>query len=503
MFVPPVNSFSFSPILKSIRDSISRDQEIFLVGGALRDALLGREPDDLDFVVPAGGIRLGRQVARELKADFYPLDEQRDTGRVLLWSEGGRRISLDFAAYRGSSLEADLRARDFRMNAMAFDLRSEQIFDPLGGARDIAAKTIHVCSPDSLQDDPVRIIRAVRQSVELGFQIDQVTRQEMKSVDKRLESVSVERLRDELFRILAGPRAWSAMAALEILGILPYILPELPALKNVKQPAPHQYDVWTHTLSVMKALDELLALLMPGFDPEETGDLYSGLLVMRLGRYRDQFRAHLESDLTTERTLRGLLFFAGLYHDIAKPQSGSNDNDGRIRFIGHDETGSQVAATRARRLHLSNAEIERLHLIIRNHMRVLSLSNRLELEGHPPSRKAIYKFFDDTGEAGVDLVLLALADVRATHAHMLSQDTWVAVLDVCRTLLENYWEKPQETVAPPPLLDGNEIMRALDLASGPQVGAVLKAIREAQAIGQLSTREEALAFSRTWMETHG
>jgi tRNA nucleotidyltransferase/poly(A) polymerase len=500
MNISPSNTLPFSPLLGSIRECLSHDQKIYLVGGALRDALLGRQSTDLDFVVPSGGIQLGRHIARELGADFYPLDEERDTGRVLLRPDGGHRLSLDFAAFRGASLEDDLRARDFRMNAMAFDLHSEQIIDPLHGSRDIAARIIHVCSADSLREDPVRIIRAVRQAVELGFQIAPGTRRNMKKAVKRLSSVSPERLRDELFRILGGHNASSAIASMEILGLLPFVLPELPHLKDVTQSEPHQYDVWNHTLAVMKVLDELLAILTPGYDPEGSGDLFSGMLVLRLGRYRDQFRAHFESALTTDRPMRALLFYAALYHDVGKPQCVSTGEDGRIRFLGHEEKGTQIALGRARSLHLSNAEIERLQSIIRNHMRIHTLSNRLVQDGQPPSRKAIYKFFNDTGEAGVDLVLLALADVRATHAHLLSQKTWAAVLDVSRVLLENFWEKPEETVSPPPLLDGNEIMGVLDLDSGPQIGAVLKVIREAQATGKVTTREEAVALSREWKE---
>ncbi len=491
--------FSFSPLMASVQEALPPGQEIYLVGGAVRDALLGRESHDLDFAVPAGGIKLARRIADKLKGAFYALDQERDTGRIVLVREDGTRTILDFATYRGTDIEADLRDRDFTINAIAFDLNSETIFDPLGGGKDLRAKIIRACTPQSLSDDPVRVLRAVRLAAGLGFQIDVETRQEMKQATEGLRSVSPERLRDELFRILDGPQPGTAVRALGMLGVLPHILPELPALKGVEQPTPHVHDVWTHTVAVLNQLEDILATLAPGYDPESTGDLFTGLLVMRLGRYREQFAAHFASSLNTDRSVRALLFFAALYHDVAKPACKTTGDDGRIRFWEHDEKGAEMAAARANALHLSNDEIHRLRLVIRNHMRIHFHSTRLENEHKTPSRKAIYRFFRDAGEAGVDLALLALADTRATYAHTLTQDTWTAELDICRILLENYWENPMESVSPPRLLDGNELMNEFKLKPGPRVGEILEAIREAQATGKVSTRDEALDFVREWI----
>lgn len=492
--------FSFSPLLVSVLKSLPSDQEIYLVGGAVRDALLGRESRDLDFAVPADGIKLARQIADKLNGAFYPLDLERDTGRVVLKREDGDRIILDFATYRGADIEADLRDRDFTINAIAFNLSAEALFDPLRGGNDLRAKNIRACSTDSMANDPVRVLRAIRLAAGLGFQIDLETRQQMKQAGVRLRSVSPERLRDELFRILEGPQPGTAIRALEMLGALPYILPELSTLKGVEQPAPHVHDVWNHTIAVLNSLEEILAALAPDYAAESTGDLLTGLLVLRLGRYREQFNAHFASPLNTDRTVRALLFFAALYHDVAKPGCKTTDDEGRIRFWGHEVKGAEMTAARANALHLSNDEIHRLRAITRNHMRLHFHSGRLEGEHTTPSRKAIYRFFRDAGEAGVDLALLALADMRATHGHTLTQETWVAALDTCRIFLENYWEKPTETISPPRLLDGNELMTELDLKPGPRVGEILEAIREEQATGGVLTREEALVFARGWLE---
>jgi poly(A) polymerase len=162
--------------------------------------------------------------------------------------------------------------------------------------------------------------------------------------------------------------------------------------------------------------------------------------------------------------------------------------------------GAEVATQRGRALNLSNDEIERVNAIIKHHMRFHFFTSRLEGDKQEPSRKAIYRFFRDAGEAGIDLVLLGLADLRGTRGHTLTQETWIAALDVARILLENYWEKPKESIAPPRLLDGNELMRELKLEPGRIVGQLLEAIREGQAIGKIETREQALDFARQYKE---
>jgi tRNA nucleotidyltransferase/poly(A) polymerase len=487
--------FSYSPLIDKVHEILS-SQELYLVGGAVRDLLLNRLSRDLDFALPANGISLARRVANALQADFMVLDAERDTGRVIVTDPDGTRTFLDFAVYRGRNLDEDLHARDFTINAIAFDPRAQTVLDPLNGGSDLRAKLIRACSPTSLADDPVRILRAVRQAAALGFKIEMGTRQAMKQAASLLPRVSPERQRDELFKMLEGPKPDASMRALEMLGVFPYLLPELPALKGVEQSAPHIYDVWEHTLSVLAHLEGILAVLAPGYEAENTNDLFTGLLTLRIGRFREQFTRHFAESLNTDRSVRAALFFAALYHDAQKPATKTVDDTWRIRFFDHDIRGAEVAAQRARAFNLSNDEVERVRTIIQHHMRFHSFTSRLEGEKQEPSRKAIYRFFRDTGKAGIDLVLLGLADLRGTRGPMLTQETWAAALDVARILLENYWERPHETVAPPRLLDGNELMSALGLAPGRVVGQLLEAIREGQATGKIENREQALELAR-------
>jgi putative nucleotidyltransferase with HDIG domain len=224
--------------------------------------------------------------------------------------------------------------------------------------------------------------------------------------------------------------------------------------------------------------------------------MLTGLLTLRIGRFREQLAEHFANPLNTDRSVRAALFFAALYHDVQKPATKSTDDSGRIRFFDHDVQGAEVASQRGRSFNLSNDEIERIEKIVRHHMRFHFFTSRLEGDKQEPSRKAIYRFFRDAGEAGVDLVLLGLADLRGTYGHTLTQEKWIAALDIARILLENYWEKPEETIAPPRMLDGNEIMKELNLEPGQIIGQLLEAIREAQATGKISTRDEAINFAR-------
>ncbi len=495
--------FPLPPLVDKVRTALP-DGEIYLVGGAVRDLLLGRFARDLDFALPAKGIAFARQVARALAADFVILDDEHDTARVIVTDEDRSRTFLDFASFRaGSDLESDLRARDFTINALAYDLRADTILDPLEGAPDIRAGRIRAASQTALLDDPIRVLRAVRMAAELGFQIEKETRGLMKQAAGRIDRVSPERQRDELFKILEGPKAEASIRALEILGVLPYLLPELTALKGVEQSAPHVYDVWLHTLTALRYLESIMAALVLDFDTDAKGDLLTGLLTLHIGRYRQQFAEHFAESLNADRSMRALLFFAALYHDVAKPQTRTVEAGGRVRFFDHDQQGARIAARRARAFHLSNDEIQRVKTIIAQHMRFHSFTSRLEGEKRSASRKAIYRFFRDSGEAGVDLVLLGLADLRATREQNLKQETWVAALETARTLLENYWEKPQETIAPPRLLDGRDLITELHVEPGPVIGQLLDAIRESQAIGAIATREQALDFARAWLKENG
>ena len=208
-------------------------------------------------------------------------------------------------------------------------------------------------------------------------------------------------------------------------------------------------------------------------------------ILLTLPQYSDPLRAHLALD---ERWL--LLKWTALLHDIGKPATKTIEDNGRTRFFGHDALGARLAEERLWALRFSKDEIERVTGIIGGHMRPHWLAEA------PLTRRAMYRFFRDTKDYGVDILLLSMADHLATHGPEVDQATWVERLGMIAEMFETYFSQHEEIVAPPPLVNGNDIMQELGLPPGKQIGVILEAIREAQASGEVVTREDALAVAR-------
>lgn len=482
----------FHPILHELPEVLPRDNPTYLVGGAVRDAFLRRTSNDLDFIVPTGAMEIARQVADKFHGHFYPLDFDRDYGRAIVRPEEGERVVLDFTPFQGSDLESDLLGRDFTINSLAVEVHDpNQLIDPLGGLSDLYSRTIRACSKESIAADPIRVLRAVRLAVALEMKIEKETRQQLRAAAPLLAESSAERIRDEIFRMLGGPRAGAALRVLDQLEVIATILPEILELKGVDQSEPHMHDVWEHTLGTLDALESLLAALSAAPNPETYSNLYFGLASIKLGRYRDQIQKQLAIRMTPERSLRSLIFFAALFHDIGKPLTRQVEENGRIRFFEHEKVGARLAGETGHRLQLSNSEISRLKTIVFNHLRPLWLAQA----NQEPGRRAIYRFFRSTEDAGVDICLLSLADMVATYGPGLPQDRWVQLLETIRPLLQTWWEGPKEIVKPESLITGSDLISEFSIEPGPEIGRILEALREAQAAGQVTTRLEALEFA--------
>ena len=283
-----------------------------------------------------------------------------------------------------------------------------------------------------------------------------------------------------------------------MLGVFPHFLPELGGLRGVQQSDPHLHDAWDHTLSVMTHLEDLLDNVLVGGVGGANG-LQASLLTLGIGRYRQHLTKYFASWLNPDCPLRGLLQFVALFHDVGKRATQTRDADGRIHFLGHENAGAKLAAERASQFNLSNAEVDWIQTAVGHHLRFFFLANRMEAEGEAPSRRAVYRFFRDAGQVAVGLILLGLADLQGTRDHLLTEKSWSAWVRTARLLLENLWEKPEEAVAPPRLLDGNDLMRELAIPPGPAVGQLLDTIREAQAAGEVRDQMSALDFARKWI----
>jgi putative nucleotidyltransferase with HDIG domain len=476
-----------------------RGVRVWPVGGAVRDALLGRPVRDWDFAVDRGAMRLARAVGDALGGAYYPLDEERDTGRVVLAGGGGTRLDLDFAALRGDSLEIDLLARDFTIDALALD-ETGVLIDVTGGLTDLEGSCVRAVSDQAFQDDPLRLLRAVRIGAELGFQIEPQTAAWMRRDAHLLTEPSAERARDEFVRVLSLPGAAASLERLDGFDLLEPVVPELEALKDVEQSPPHRYDVWRHTLTVVDVLEGVVTVATGRGEPF-SADVPSaawGDLARTLGQFAGDVARHLAAEVSGGHNRAQLLKLAALFHDVGKPKTRSEGDglpgeaDGQIHFYNHELVGAQMAAARLQELRFSRDEVERVRTIVGAHMRPLHLARADTL-----TRRAIYRFFRATSCGGVDVVLLSLADHLATWGPTLQEERWSRRLEVAETLLIHWFDRYEETVEPPPLVTGGELMAELSLKPGPQVGRLLRTLREAQAAGEVRTREEALALAES------
>ena len=447
------------------------DRRAWLVGGAVRDALAGGRVRELDVAVPHGAVELGRQLADRLRAGFVVLDEARGVCRVA----GGPQI--DLADFRAPDLEGDLRARDFTVNALAVPLGAllaqgrAPVEDPTGGLRDLAARTIRLCAPAALRDDPLRALRAVRLGLRPGWQLDEGVERAACEVATAVRDVSAERLRDELVAILSEPVAGRGLRVLDEIGILPALLPESQAMRGTAQPLPHRFDVWEHSLRAVEGADALAA------SPED------------LAPWGEALRAHLAEDLGDGLTRREALKLAALLHDVAKPQTRAVI-EGKVRFIGHELLGAERAAEIAGRFRLSGRATAVVERLVRQHLRPMHLA-----QAGGVTRRARYRFFRDLGDDARDLLLLALADAAAVGGEEPYQ-VWRGRGGAVVSELMAGAAEEERTAAAPALLRGEDVMEAFGLPPGPEVGRLLARAREAQALGLVTTRQEALAWLR-------
>jgi putative nucleotidyltransferase with HDIG domain len=448
---------------------------LWVVGGALRDLLSGDTVHDLDVAVSGGALELGSRLAGRLHAAYVVLDAGRGACRVVPRDRGA---PLDLMDLRAPTLEGDLRARDFTVNALAAEvdqlLRAgvAPIVDPTGGLEDLAGRVVRACGPTAIGDDPLRALRAVRLALRPGWRLEGGTEASIAAAAPLVAHVAAERVRDELVGILADPAAGAGLRCLDRLGVLTVLLPESAAMRATAQPRPHHFDVWEHSLRTVEGVDALLL----GLD--------------QLGSWAPALRGHLAEDLGGGLTRREALKLAALLHDVAKPETRTEEEGGRVRFIGHDSTGAHRTAAVALRLRLSRRAGQVIERLVAEHLRPMHLAQAGLI-----TRRARFRFFRALGDEARDLLLLTLADAAAlTGASPLA--VWAGPGgDVVRVLLAGA-EEEAAAAAAPALVRGEDVMGAFGLAPGPEVGRLLALAREAQALGLVATREEALAHLR-------
>ncbi len=482
---------ALDPIFTAIRESLDDGQELFLVGGAVRDLLLEHPINDLDFVFAENPVGLARRIAKKLDAGFFVLDDERHTSRVIYKMPDDEPFLLDFVQFTGKSLNEDLKNRDFTINAMALSTRDpESLIDPCGGWGDLKAGVIHLCSKQALVDDPVRMLRAVRQAHQFGFTYGPGLDRAMKAAARKLDQTTPERRRDEFFRILEGPEPAEALKDCYRFGIMEKMIPKLMKQAEIPASPPHQFPLLDHTFKVVENYQRLLDALTSIEEPavEDPWWLVDAVGAMR--SFSDDIQAYFANEITPGRSVRELALLGALLHDVAKPETLSVDENGRNHYYGHDKRGSEMVMGIARSMRLSNAEADWLGTMVRYHMRLLPMINA---EGGP-TRKAIYRFFQSTGEVGAAIAILSLADTLGTYGPTMDKSLWEKSLVVVQAVMQAWWREKGKIVSPSLLLDGNDLQKEFHLQPGAVIGKLLAALKEAQASGEVLDKEQARQF---------
>lgn len=464
----------------------SRVSQSYLAGGYVRDRLLGHTARDVDIVVPGGAIQLARELADATGGRFYILDRGTDAARVVYPSLAAD-CTIDVAAMRAPDIVADLRLRDFTINAMALEVQDalkplSSVIDPCGGRADLRAQILRVTHRGAFADDPVRLLRAVRFVATLGLSIDVETRQWIAQDAPLLERSSAERVRDELAIIFAAPRTAAHLGLMQELGLLAPLLPEVLAQEGAEAPAAAVGDAWAKTLARVHEAERLSAWPRPTLAPLENE---------YLGAFAQQLALHFAEPFPEGRTRRVLVEVAALLLDLGRDPAHSRRVDAHVEAGGKPVPGPRAVEEVLRRWRFSGREVRLVGQMLRHHLRPSWL-----LRAAPVTRRAVYRYFRDCGEVGVDVLLLALADEVAELGSRPPEMRRRSYLDLARRLLEGYFHNPQQEVAPPELVDGRDVMEIVGIPAGPQVGKVLEALREAQASGEVGDREGALRFLR-------
>ncbi|BEQ17008.1 CCA tRNA nucleotidyltransferase [Desulfoferula mesophila] len=448
--------------------------ELWLCGGTLRDLLLKRRPPDLDLAVHGEAMALGQALAARLGGRFVPLGREFATCRVVT-GHG----ELDLAGLRAPTLAQDLAARDFTVNALALPLGAlwsddpaAALLDPTGGRADLAAMVLRPAGTGVLRADPLRVLRALRFVATHGFNPAPGLEYRLAGAAPGLFRVAAERIGGEWLRLMAGPWAVEAVGLMERCGVLTRLVPELAAGRGLEQNPYHHLDVLGHSLACARAAGRLLA----GQGP------VSGALAAEGPAYLDQPHR------------RSLFMTAALLHDLGKPPMRQVKDEQWATFYRHEIVGATMAAARCRALGLAKADAAWVGRLVAEHMRpfhLLGAQGRGQL-----TRRGVRRMLGALGRDLPALFMLAMADTIAGRGPLRPPEAEGRLLALYEEVARLRDRELAAALAAPPLLDGHELMQALGLASGKEVGRLLNLVREAQLDGEIGSREEALALAK-------
>ncbi|MBF0388293.1 MAG: HD domain-containing protein [Candidatus Omnitrophica bacterium] len=480
--MPAVDSLPEVPSLIAL--ARKKRVSLYLVGGYLRDQFLtgsarpkrAADSRDLDFIVSREAVAFARAYAKQSRGAFILLDAESGCARV------ARRINgclwtYDFADLRAGDVAGDIKKRDFTINTFVVDLMvlkpGQDIlaacFRNVRGRADIKARTIRMTGPGAFDDDPLRLLRAYSLAAQTGFTIEARTRAAIAARVGLIRKASPERVREELFKVLASSRAARVIGLMEKSGLLFKVIPQLQLMESVPKGGYHHLNVWKHSLLALAEFEKLVKSL--GADQE--------------------LMAYLSAQVGGGHSRAALIKFAILLHDTGKPETRRDMPGGRVSFHGHERVGRDIARIICRQYKLSTAERYAIEDMVALHLRPGYLTN---FKSAP--EKMVFRFMRDAREEAAAVLLLALADQRATRGPLTTPQDIAHYAAIVLPLINLFFAKKKEKPFVR-LIDGHDLIKELQLTPGPEFKEILAAIDEAQHLGKISTREQALELARS------
>lgn len=441
------------------------DNEIYLVGGTVRDYYMGLESTDRDIIVMDGD---AREFALKLKdlfdAAFVPLDEENKIYRLVL---PDKINYIDVTNPAGDSIEKDLMRRDLTINAIAVNIRTGNVIDISGGVTDIKNKCINYVSELNFVDDPLRLLRVYRFQALYGFQLAPETINAVCKYSDLIHKPAVERINYELLKLFSGEYAHIALENMNKTWILEEIFPFVKELKQVPPNAHHHLDLFHHSIETVRQIECL-------FDNAS-----------------DEVKEHLSRIDFGGFSRLAHLKLAGFMHDIGKFPTWTIE-EGKHRFIKHDDVGAKMSVKILKDLHFSNKQIDYISSMIKYHIYPSHVMTSPQI-----TEKIMMRYVRKMDKNSIDAIILAQADRLSARGPEITDEIVERNITSLNMLLRFYLEV-HETLKPlPKLLDGNDVMKILNIKPSKKLGDIMNALHEAQISGDVTTKEHAVEFIKT------
>jgi len=484
---------------------------VYMVGGWLRDQLLGRLPGDIDLLVEvlAEPILNWRLIAHRLNSKLVILDEGRGLYRLIASTLDGK-IQVDIDMVTEGTLTENLKRRDFSINALAIplvtylrgEINEQDVIDPVGGLADLRTGVVRVCSSDAIVDDPLRSLRAFRLAAKLGFNIEPCTLEIIRHYSCLVTGCAGERVWDELSAILELEAAPVIRQLDKEVGLLEHLLPEIKPLKGLAQGGHHVDDAWEHSLKTLeqfelflpceKIVDGSLSSIMQNeIHSKNNQETVNEINAGKTGLLSNKISAYFNGYITRSRNRLPVFKLACLLHDVGKQFTLRYAGQGKYTFYGHHQAGVPMARAVADRLKMSGREKNVLAALVGGHMDPLFLYQMA-----PLGPVALRRFYQRAAQEATGLLLLSLADFRSSRLTAGYEEEARAYTAFIQDLLQKYYNEQDVMFHPHRLLDGHEVCILLGIKPSPLVRQVLESLIDAQVEGKVKTKTDAEAFVR-------